>query len=164
MGRTIKACYLLLVLVLVLTSLPLHAERLDDSLSPQQQLDINLDWKDQYSTEDLDIRELNALVARAQDVEVRLNTAPYVGQRGRIYITLPLNIRGTADSSALRMSWTTNGLFASGSLTAGNRVKLFEGEITDRVMTDIFDITFEIDARQVINNLRLEPVYDIETF
>lgn len=162
MGRTIKACYLLLVLVL--TSLPLHAERLDDSLSPQQQLDINLDWKDQYSTEDLDTRELNALVARAQDVEVRLNTAPYVGQRGRIYITLPLSIRGTADSSALRMSWTTNGLFASGSLTAGNRVKLFEGEITDRVMTDIFDITFEIDARQVINNLRLEPVYDIETF
>ena len=162
MGRTIKACYLLLVLVL--TSLPLHAERLDDSLSPRQQLDINLDWKDQYSTEDLDTRELNALVARAQDVEVRLNTAPYVGQRGRIYITLPLSIRGTADSSALRMSWTTNGLFASGSLTAGNRVKLFEGEITDRVMTDIFDITFEIDARQVINNLRLEPVYDIETF
>ena len=162
MGRTIKACYLLLVLVL--TSLPLHAERLDDSLSPQQQLDINLDWKDQYSAEDLDTRELNALVARAQDVEVRLNTAPYVGQRGRIYITLPLSIRGTADSSALRMSWTTNGLFASGSLTAGNRVKLFEGEITDRVMTDIFDITFEIDARQVINNLRLEPVYDIETF
>ena len=162
MGRTIKACYLLLVLVL--TSLPLHAERLDDSLSPQQQLDINLDWKDQYSAEDLDTRELNALVARAQDVEVRLNTAPYVGQRGRIYITLPLSIRGTADSSALRMSWTTNGLFASGSLTAGNRVKLFEGEITDRVMTDIFDITFKIDARQVINNLRLEPVYDIETF
>lgn len=162
MGRTIKACYLLLVLVL--TSLPLHAERLDDSLSPQQQVDINLDWKDQYSAEDLDTRELNALVARAQDVEVRLNTAPYVGQRGRIYITLPLSIRGTADSSALRMSWTTNGLFASGSLTAGNRVKLFEGEITDRVMTDIFDITFEIDARQVINNLRLEPVYDIETF
>jgi len=162
MGRTIKACYLLLALVL--TSLPLHAERLDDSLSPRQQLEINLNWKDQYSTEDLDTRELNALIARVQDVEVRLNTAPYIGQRGRIYITLPLNIRGTADSSALRMSWTTNGLFASGSMTAGNRVRLFEGEITDRVMTDIFDITFEIDARQVINNLRLEPVYDIETF
>lgn len=162
MGRTIKVW--LLLLVLVLTSLPLHAERLDDSLSPRQQLDINLDWKDQYSTEDLDARELNALVARAQDVEVRLNTSPYVGQRGRIYITLPLNIRGTADSSALRMSWTTNGLFSNGSLTAGNRVRLFEGEITERVMTDVFDITFEIDARQVYNNLRFEPIYDIELY
>ena len=153
-----------LLLAVALFSLPLHAERLDDSLSPQQQFDIDLDWKHRHNTEDLDTRELNALVARAQHVEVRLNTAAYVGQRGRIFITLPLNIRGGADASALRMSWTTNGLFASGSLTAGNRVKLFEGEITERVMTEIFDMTFEIDARQVFSNLRLEPVYDIETF
>jgi len=162
MGRTVRAGCLLLVITLV--SLPLHAERLDDSLSPRQQFDIDLDWKDQYSTETLDTRELNALIARAQHVEVRLNTAPYVGQRGRIFISLPLNIRGAADSSALRMSWTTNGLFASGSLTAGNRVKLFEGKIMEPVMTEIFDMTFEIDARQVFNDLRLEPVYDIEIF
>jgi len=32
------------------------------------------------------------------------------------------------------------------------------------VMTEIFDMTFEIDARQVFNDLRLEPVYDIEIF
>ena len=152
-----------LLLALALASVPLHAERLDDSLSPRQQFDIDLTWKQQY-TDELDNRELNALIARAQHVEVRLNTAPYVGQRGRIFITLPLNIRGGADVSALRMSWTTNGLFASGSLTAGNRVKLFEGEITERVMTEIFDMTFEIDARQVTSNLRLEPVYDIEIF
>ena len=162
MGRTVRAGCQLLVITLV--SLPLHAERLDDSLSPRQQFDIDLGWKDQYSTETLDTRELNALIARAQHVEVRLNTAPYVGQRGRIFISLPLNIRGAADSSALRMSWTTNGLFASGSLTAGNRVKLFEGKIMEPVMTEIFDMTFEIDARQVFNDLRLEPVYDIEIF
>jgi hypothetical protein len=162
MGRTMRARHLLLALALA--SLPLHAERLDDSLSPQQQFDIDLDWKNRHNTEDLDTRELNALIARAQHIEVRLNTAPYVGQRGRIFITLPLNTSGAGDTSALRMSWTTNGLFASGSLTAGNRVKLFEGEITERVMTDIFDMTFEIDARQVFSNLRLEPVYDIEVF
>ena len=162
MGGTVRACCLLLALTL--TSLSLHAERLDDSLSPRQQIDVDLDWKDQYSTEELDTRALNALIARAQHVEVRLNTAPYVGQHGRIFISLPLNIRGTADASALRMSWTTNGLFSSGSLTAGNRVKLFEGEITVPVMIEIFDMTFEIDARQIYNNLHLETVYDIETF
>jgi hypothetical protein len=162
MGHTVKACWLLLAAVLA--CLPVHAEPLDDSLSPRQQFDIDLVWKQQHNTEDLDTRELNALIARAQHVEVRLNTAAYVGQRGRIFITLPLNIRGTVDASALRMSWTTNGLFANGSLTAGNRVKLFEGEITAPVMTDVFDITFEIDARQVYNKLRFEPVYDIEVF
>ena len=162
MVHTLKAGWLLLAAVLA--HLPVHAEPLDDSLSPQQQFDIDLVWKQHNNTENLDERELNALIARAHHVEVRLNTAPYVGQRGRIFIALPLNIRGTGDASALRMSWTTNGLFASGSLTAGNRVKLFEGEITDPVMTDIFEITFEIDARQVYNNLRFEPVYDIEIF
>ena len=150
--------------MVVITCLPVYAEPLDDSLSPRQQIDVDLVWKQHNNTENIDERELNALIAQADHVEVRLNTAPYVGQRGRIFITLPLNIRGAGDASALRMSWTTNGLFASGSLTAGNRVKLFEGEITDAVMTDIFDITFEIDARQVYSKLRLEPVYDIEVF
>lgn len=155
-------CWLLLAAVI--TWLPAHGERLDDSLSTQQQFDLELVWKQQHNTENLDTRELNALTAQARHIEIRLNTAPYVGQRGRIFITLPLNIRGTADSSALRMSWTTNGLFTNGSLTAGNRVKLFEGDITEPVMTDIFDIIFEIDARQVYNNLRFEPVYDIELY
>jgi len=144
--------------------LPAHGERLDDSLSTQQQFDLDLVWKQRGNTKNLDTRELNALTAQARHVEIRLNTAPYVGQRGRIFIALPLNIRGSVDSSALRMSWTTNGLFSSGSLTAGNRVKLFEGEITEPVMTDVFDIIFEIDARQVYNNLRFEPVYDIELY
>jgi hypothetical protein len=162
MGGAVKHCRLLLAAVLIW--LPVHAERLDDSLSTQQQFDLDLAWKQQYNNGNLDTRELNALTAHAPHVEIRLNTAPYVGQRGRIFITLPINIRGTVDSSALRMSWTTNGLFSSGSLTAGNRVKLFEGEITERVMTEVFDITFEIDARQVYNNLRFEPVYDIELY
>ncbi len=162
MGGSVKQYWLLLTTLMACN--PVHAERLDDSLSTRQQFDVDLVWKERHNTENLDTRELNALIAQARHVEIRLNTAPYVGERGRIYITLPLNIRGTADSSALRMSWTTNGLFSNGSLTAGNRVKLFEGEITERVMTDVFDITFEIDARQVYNNLRFEPVYDIELY
>ena len=162
MGGSVKQ-YLLLLTTLMACN-PVHAERLDDSLSTRQQFDVDLVWKERHNTENLDTRELNALIAQARDVEIRLNTAPYIGQRGRIYITLPLNIRGTADSSALRMSWTTNGLFSNGSLTAGNRVRLFEGEITERVMTDVFDITFEIDARQVYNNLRFEPIYDMELY
>jgi hypothetical protein len=158
----VKRCWLLLAVVMIW--LPAHGERLDDSLSTQQQFDLDLVWKQRGNTKNLDTRELNALTAQARHVEIRLNTAPYVGQRGRIFIALPLNIRGSVDSSALRMSWTTNGLFSSGSLTAGNRVKLFEGEITEPVMTDVFDIIFEIDARQVYNNLRFEPVYDIELY
>ena len=162
MGRTVKIYWLLLTSVLA--CIPVHAELLDDSLSTRQQFDLDLDWKQQHNTENLDERELNVLTAHARHVEVRLNTTRYRGQHGRIYIALPLNIRGTVDSTALRMSWTTNGLFSSGSVVAGNRARLFEGEISDSVMIDVFDITFEIDARQVYNNLRLQPVFEIEIF
>ena len=162
MGHSVTR--LLGLCITLLLSLPVIAERLDDSLSPQQQFDIELDWKHRQQGDDLDERKFNALVAHARHVEVRLNTAPYTGMQARIYLRLPLNIRGTADSTALRMSWTTNGEFASGSVTAGNRSRLFEGEITRDVMSDIFDFTFEIDARQVYNSLRLQPVYEIETF
>jgi len=154
----------LLLCITLLLPRSLLAERLDDSLSPRQQYDIDLDWKYMQHTDDLGEGDFNALVAHARRVEVRLNTAPYTGRQARIYIRLPLNVRGTADSTALRMSWTTNGDFASGSLTAGNRSKLFEGEITRDIMGDIFDFTFEIDARQVYNTLRLQPVYEIETY
>ena len=156
-----RGCLLLLCLVASSAAL---AERLDDSLSIQQQFDLNLDWKQTHNIEGLDERELNALTARARYVEIRLNTARFVGQRGKIFIRLPVNIRGTGDSTALRMSWQTNGRFANGSISAGNRAKLFEGKITEPVMSDVFDITFDIDARQVYNNLRFQPLFDIETF
>lgn len=157
-----KAALLLLLCLCISTSA--SAERLDDSLSTQQQFDLDLDWKQQRNGDNHDEREFNALTARARHVDIRLNTARFVGQHGRIFISLPVNIRGTGDTTALRMSWVTNGLFSSGSVTAGNRAKLFEGEITDAVMSDVFDITFDIDARQVYNHLRFQPVFEIETF
>lgn len=143
---------------------PAGATRLSDALSTQQQFDLDLNWKHNSSMRDLDARELNALTARVRYVEVRLDTREFIGKRGKIFISLPVNIRGTGDTTALRMSWTTNGIFSNGSVTAGNRAKLFEGKITDSVMSDVFDITFDIDARQVYNNLRFQPVFDIETF
>jgi len=155
---------LLLLLLCLSVAQPVSAERLDDSLSTQQQFDLDLNWKQQHNTDNLNDYEFNALTARASHVEIRLNTARFIGQRGNIFIRLPVNIRGTVDATALRMSWETNGLFSSGSVSAGNRAKLFEGEITEPVMSDVFDITFDIDARQVYNNLRFQPVFDIETF
>jgi len=154
----------LLLLLCLTAALPARAERLDDSLSPRQQLDLDLIWKQQYPTGQLDKRELNALTAHARHVEIRLNTADYVGKSGKIFLSLPIAIRGTGDASALRMSWTTNGVFSGGAVSAGNRAKLFEGEITEPVMSDVFDFTFVIDAREVYNDLRFQPVFEIETF
>lgn len=149
------------IAVLLITPAVL-AERLDDLLSPQQQFDIDFEWTYQNDIDLHDDTQLNSLTARAQRVEIRLNTSRYLGKHARIFIGLPVTIRGMVDSSALRMSWETNGVFAAGSITAGNRSKLFEGKVTRNVLSDVFDILFQIDARQVFGTLRLKPLYEIE--
>ena len=149
-------------LAVLLFTPALLAERLDDLLSPQQQFDTDFEWTYQNDIDLHDDTQLNSLTARTRRVEIRLNTSPYLGKQARIYIGLPVTIRGTGDSSSLRMSWKTNGIFTDGSITAGNRSKLFEGKITEQVMSDVLDISFQIDARQVFGALRFKTLYEIE--
>lgn len=141
---------------------PSLAELLDDSLSPQQQHDLDLVWKYSGDTSTLSEREFNAVTASATRVDTRLDTARYVGSRVRIFLELPIVIRGLAAPSSLELSWTTGGLFSAGRVSPGNRQLIFEGTVTDPVMRDIFNFTFELDARHLLQTVHLEPVYEIE--
>jgi len=138
------------------------AEILDDSLSPRQQLDLDLVWKYQGNTGGLSDAEYNTVTAQARNVDTRLDTSPYTGSRARIFLGLPIVIRGLANPSSLVLSWTTGGLFSAGRVTPGNRQLIFEGSITGPVMRDTFNFTFELDARHLQQTLHLEPVYEIE--
>jgi hypothetical protein len=137
-------------------------ELLDDSLSPQQQLNLNFDWKDPLYSGPAGDRNFTAVEARAYNVETRLNTAKYLGQRARIYLGLPINVRGLRNPDSLRMSWTTNGLFSDGSVTPGTRQLIYQGTISEKVMRDNFSFTFDMDGHDLNQTLRLEPVYEIE--
>jgi len=152
--------------LLLLCLLGIHgqpaAARLDDSLSPHQQHDLDLAWKYTGETESLSDQEFNTVIAHASNVDTRLDTSHYTGSQARIYLELPILVRGLTQPSGLLLSWTTNGLFNAGQLTPGNRQLIFEGPITDPVMRDIFNFTFELDARYLTQTLRLEPVYEIE--
>ena len=149
-------------IISAMITLPGIAAPLDDSLSPQQQININIQWKDPGNVETLDEKSFNAVVARAHNVDIRLKTDTYLGKQARIFLVLPLNVRGLSKPESLRLYWTTNGLFSDGSVTPGSRQLIFEGTIRERVMRDIFNFTFELDARDLYQTLRLEPVYDIE--
>jgi len=142
--------------------MPTLAERLDDSLSPRQQLDLDLVWKHRGNTEALGEAEYNALIAEARNVDTRLDTSRYIGSHARIYLELPVLVRGLANTSSLALTWTTGGLFNAGRVTPGNRQLIFDGSITEPVMRDIFNFTFELDARHLLQTLRLEPVYEVE--
>ncbi|MGB7931434.1 MAG: hypothetical protein WCH04_04310 [Gammaproteobacteria bacterium] len=138
------------------------AELLDDSLSPQQLLNLNFDWKDPLYSGPANDSNFTAVVAYAYNVETRLNTAKYLGQRARIFLGLPINVRGLRNPDSLRMSWTTNGLFSDGSVRPGNRQLIYQGTITENVMRDNFNFTFDMDGRDLNQTLRLETVYEIE--
>jgi hypothetical protein len=160
MVRTLRSRLLMICLAGII--LPVHGEPLSDELSPRQQVDIDLVWKNRTNLETLDEKAYNTVIARAHNLDTRLDTSAYLGSRARIYLELPIQVRGLANPGSLELSWTTNGLFSPGRVTPGNRQLIFEGTITDKVMRDIFDFTFEVDARFLTQTLRLEPVYDIE--
>lgn len=152
----------LLLLLVCLQAVPSQAQRLSDALSQQQQINIEFDWKHHNAGDELDRKEFNAVVAHARNVNTRLDTADFVDTLARIFLGLPVQVRGLNNPQRLSVSWTTNGLFQNGEVTPGNRQLIFEGRITEPVMQDIFNFTFELDARFLSEMLRLEPVYEIE--
>lgn len=152
----------LLALLACLQTAPLQAERLSDSLSQQQQINIEFDWKYHNAGDELGAKEFNAVIAHARNVDTRLDTSDFVDTQARIFLELPVQVRGLNNPQRLSVSWTTNGLFQNGEVTPGNRRLIFEGKITQPVMRDIFNFTFEVDARFLTELLRLEPVYEIE--
>lgn len=158
MGRTLIAG----LIVGMMLCAPVLAERLDDSLSPRQQHNLQLEWKHRDDLEGKHIDQLTQVVATARNVDTRLDTSAYVDQQARIYLELPIQVRGLANPASLELSWTTNGLFNSGSVTPGTRQLIFEGRVPEPVMRDIFNFTFEVDARHLYQSLRLEPIYEIE--
>jgi len=135
--------------------------RLDDSASPKARFDLQPGW--QYEGEEIgDADRLNALVARASAVEVRLNTAAIVGKRGRIFIVLPQNIAGLDSPDALRMQWTARGPFKSGTVLPGGRTLLYDGLVDSPLTRDVLDFTIFFDARHTPGGLRLETYFEFD--
>ena len=148
--------------LLFATALPAGAVKLDDSLSPRQNVDVVIDWRYSSNLENLDEEQLNALYSTVRNFELRFNTAQFTGRQARIYLGLPVVVRGLDDPAGMRLSWTTRGVFSDGTVTPGTRSLLFDGIINDAVLIDILDFTIEIDGRSFKNPITFEPEYEIE--
>lgn len=149
------------LVIMVLLSTPVAAARLDDSLSPLPRVSVNPDWAHEVNT-GLGSDAFNALVARISGFEVRLNTAVYVGKTVQIYLGLPVHILGLRSPGGMRIEWQTRGLFASSSTAPGLRSLIFQGIVTSPILSEVFDFTVHIDARQMDRELQFDPVFEIE--
>ena len=138
-------------------------ERLSDLGSPQQRVEATVEWKQSVGSEGLTRSELNAMLARMDNVEIRLDTTHFEGREARIFLALPAQIRGLQSPQDLRMSWTTEGLFESGSVIPGSRALIFDGIVPASTMVDRFDFVVEINASAVDYGLDFDPIYEIET-
>lgn len=151
----------LLVAGLVACAAAHAGTRLDDSLSPRQRVEATTRFV-YAGAGNWNADELNALVAEIRGMEFRLRTAPYVGKNAEIYLTVADHVSGLKSPTAMRLDWTTRGRFASGSLVPGTRALLYRGKITDAVMSDFFDFTIHLDARNWERGLEFDPVFEID--
>ena len=159
-----RRLYCSLWLFLVLSSSLEAAEQLSDLASPQQRVFANVTWAEPNRIVGISEEDLHAIVGRVNGLEIRLDTTAFVGQSARIFLRLPLQVRGLRNASGLRMEWSAQDAFLDGSVVPGTRTLLFEGVIPGPIVRDIMNITLRIDSRMVTRELNIEPIYEIETF
>lgn len=139
----------------------LASTRLDDTLSPRQRVEATPRWL-YDGVGDWNEEQLNALVADVRAMEFRLRTAPYVGKNAEIYLAIPQHVSGLKTPTAMRVEWTTRGLFSPGSVLPGNRTLVYRGKITQAVMTDFFDFRIFLDARTSERGIEFDPIFEID--
>ncbi len=159
-----KRWWIILGVLVLLMPISVAAKRLDDSASPRKRVVAQVEWVGADRMSHLSEDELNKMVAHIRGLEVILDTSAFLGKKARIFLGLPSRIRGMRGATGFRMEWQTQGLFSTGSVVPGNRQLIFEGTITAKQLTDIFDITIYIDTREMTQALNFDPIYEIEPF
>ena len=101
--------------------------------------------------------ELATAVFGQTRVLVRLDTAPWKGRRGRIYMTLPQN----ADSQVVA-TWGTQGRLLPGTLRSGERTLVYAGPIDAGTLEDTLRLSIQADGRELARGERLAFSFEID--
>lgn len=136
--------------------------RLNDSASPQQIIHVDLEWHGSQQIFELREDEFHRMVGESRNIEVRLNTSPYIGKLANIYLHVPQFVRGLDGDNGLRMSWVSRGNFEDGSVSQNQRGLLFSGIINQAEMSDFLSFSIEVDSRNILGPVYLEMIYEIE--
>ncbi|WP_288016428.1 hypothetical protein [Blastomonas sp.] len=97
------------------------------------------------------------IVSASTRVSVQLNLATWVGQVGRIYMTLP-----RSSGPTVRASWRTGGGLLAGSLISGERALVYSGPIGSPILRDIIDLRLEVDSARLAGPESLSFGFEIE--
>ena len=90
-------------------------------------------------------------------VQLKLDTRQWVGQFGRIYMSLPAQ-----PSSQLQASWRTQGPLLSGQLSSGQRGLIWSGVIASGLLEDVLTVTIQTDGRLLSSAQLLRFSFEID--
>lgn len=161
---------LLLMLLLLALALPASAQRyqLDDSLSPRQIYSLTLEWQPHEMGRAIralfadEASQLPPLNGTLHSVDVRLDASDFIGQRVRIFLSLPPAIAGVSGLHNMELSWRTQGQMHAGSVRPGQEAMIFEGVVKRPVIDDVFDFVLSVNAGDVSDSFTIEPGYELE--
>jgi len=126
--------------------------RIDDSGSQPIEAQAQLKWKTE-APRGRDAHQAGTITR----VNIKLNTQPWQGRNGRIYMALPPIANGQ-----LAAAWSTQGPLQAGNLVSGSRGLVYQGRITSAIMEDIMTVEISVDGRLISTPKRLQFYFEIE--
>jgi hypothetical protein len=90
-------------------------------------------------------------------VNIKLDTKPFVGRTGRIYMTLPPQPVGTVE-----VQWRTQGKLLPGRLLSGQRGLVYSGKISVERMEDLMEVVVQADGRLLAAPQRLRFGFEMD--
>jgi len=93
----------------------------------------------------------------ATAVTMILNTAPWIGRTGRVYMKLDETPAGP-----VQVEWTTQGRLLAGFLTPGVRALVYAGPIRARQLTDTLFVHVHADGRRLSAEQQLHFKFEID--
>lgn len=125
MMRHRTASALTLVLALLAGTAQANPHRLDDSGSHTVPPNVQMQWRPMTS------RGADTGMEAWLRVNLRIDTAAWIGHSGRIYMVLPRD-----ESASIEAVWTSQGRLLPGRLVPGERALVYAGRIASPTLED----------------------------
>jgi hypothetical protein len=135
-------------------------------LAPVQQNRILMEWNFNIARGQLGAQgvgnELNRVTAKVDGVDYRLDVTAYLGKAVKIFYVWPNFTNTIRPNASFTVEWITQGRLSSGKLGGAGRVMVFNGKIQDAVLNERFGLRLSMDARDLTDQIQLQPYFELE--
>lgn len=129
------------------------AARVDDSGTVVSQPVVAMRWRQPVPGRGAD----NTVEAQLR-VALRLNLAPWLHQRVRLYMAL-----APVGSDPVQASWRTQGRLLAGTVRSGGRALLFEGPVGSARLEETLDLLLATDGRALVSSQTLQFYFELDS-